>query len=842
MGWHIFRFYKRLFGKAKASSGASHKRDVGIDACPESVLEKELRITNTLLSNIPGFIYRCRIDSHWTMTFLSNGFEGITGYDRNDVIMNRRLSYNDIIHPDHRERLHDEWSKHIADEVILQLEYPIIHKDGSARWVWERGQVVFSGEGQPAYIKGFITDITERKKAELSLETLVAASGAFLQMAAHEVDYNSITDTFREITGAKFASMNVYEADGETFTTVAISGLSDLVGRVSSILGFELQGKKWPHDPVKAEKIKDQMLTRFKNLTDLTGSVIPDFILKSVESIADVGEIYVLKVMQGNLIIGDFTFVMPKNDMYIDNHIVDIYARQTGLLLTRKRAEEELRMARQQAEAANLAKSEFLANMSHEIRTPLNAILGFAEILQLTLNRESNRKKVGYIVSAGNLLLSLINDILDLSKIEAGKMELMPKPADVAALLHETQVLFFEKARSKQLKLELEIAKNFPPSLVVDINRLKQIIFNLVSNAIKFTDKGYVRISAGFEPSVEPHGKLEITVTDTGIGMDEGQTEMIFEEFSQLSQHAGRKYEGTGLGLAIVRRLTEKMDGHVKVQSQKGKGSVFSVVFPGVHFSEKKPGSIEQKNKQAEIVFNPAHIFVVDDITSNLEMAEAFITALGMSVSTAKNGSEAMEKVHDLKPDLILLDIQMPGMSGYEVLQQIKHDERLNHIPVLAYSATLPNPSKNPLVRLFDGYLLKPVSKRSVIEAIKPHVKHSYKASIATKTGNADYTNRDVRMHVPPGAQERLPEFIRKLKEDFYPKWINIKDQLVLFRIEEFAKNLKKEATEYNIPKLITYANRLMTYVNDLDLEEIKLLLSAFPDLIKELEQINEKR
>ncbi len=835
MGWHFFRFFERLFGSTKDSSVGSPKHDARNAVSTQSDLEKELRITNTLLSNIPGFIYRCRIDSHWTMTFLSNGFEGITGYDRNDLIMNRRLSFNDIIHPDHRAYLHDEWRRNIEEESVLQLEYPIIHKDGSIRWVWERGQVVFSDDGQPAYIKGFITDITERKKTELSLGKLVDTSEEFLQMAAHQVNYRSITDTFREITGARFTSMNVYEKDGESFTTVAISGLSELASKASSILGFELEGKMWPHDPVKAEKIKRQTLTRFKNLKELTGTVIPDFLLKSLESIADIGEVCVLKVMQGDQMVGDFTFIMPKNNTYIDNHIVDIYARQTGLLLTRKRAEEELRAARRQAEAANLAKSEFLANMSHEIRTPLNAILGFAEILQLTLNRESNRKKVGYIVSAGNLLLSLINDILDLSKIEAGKMELTLKPTDVTALLQETQVLFSEKARSKKIKLELDIANNFPPSLVVDINRLKQIIFNLVSNAIKFTEKGYVRISSGFEASAETLGRLEISVTDTGIGMDEGQTELIFEEFSQLSQHAGRKYEGTGLGLAIVRKLTEKMNGHIRVQSQKGKGSVFTVVFDGVQFSDIKRSSDKQKNKSSEIVFSPAHIFVVDDITSNLEMAEAFIGALGMTVSTARSGDEALKMVHNLKPDLIMLDIQMPDMSGYEVLQQIKQDVEFKDIPVLAYSATQPNPSKNPLVRLFDGYLLKPVSKRSVIEALKPHIKHSYKES---KTGKAKGITPAAIILVSPEARERLPELIKKLKEDFYPQWVSIKDQLVLFRIEEFANNLRTVALKYDIPQLISYANRLIAYINDFDLEEINALLSDFPGLIRELEEL----
>jgi CheY-like chemotaxis protein/anti-sigma regulatory factor (Ser/Thr protein kinase) len=409
-------------------------------------------------------------------------------------------------------------------------------------------------------------------------------------------------------------------------------------------------------------------------------------------------------------------------------------------------------------------------------------------------------------------------------------------------LLQETQVLFSEKARLKKLELKLEIKNDFPKLLMMDINRLKQIIFNLVGNAIKFTEKGYVRIMAGFEPSDEDHGQLEIAVVDTGIGIAEEQIEAIFEEFAQLSQRAGRKYEGTGLGLAIVRKLTEKMNGHIKVESHKGKGSVFTVVFPDIPFLDNNTGGHADNKALSEIVFSPAHIFVVDDVTSNLEMAEAFIESLGMTVSTAKSGDEAMEKLQKLRPDLILLDVRMPGISGYEVVQHIKKDLKTQDIPVLAYSATLPDPARNPLAKLFDGYLLKPVNKNSVIEAIKPHLKHYYKQNKAGRALKADSKTEPLLFEIPPEAIKRLPELIKHLKEILYPQWINIKDQLVLFRIEEFANKLNTVATEYNIPQLISYANRLIIYVNDFDLEEINMLLSAFPDMIKELEQINGKR
>ncbi len=549
MGRSLKKYLRRVL-KIDFSKEESQAKTIQLDDTEDDrSFEKELRLTNALLSNIPGFIYRCKLDEHWTMTFLSNGFEGITGYDRGDVLCNRRMSFNDIIHPDYREQLFKQWEEAIETREPLVVEYPIIHRSGEIRWVWERGQVAYSQSGKPLYIKGFITDITERKQVE-----------------------------------------------------------------------------------------------------------------------------------------------------------------------------KELEQARAEAEAASRAKSEFLANMSHEIRTPLNAILGFSEILQQSLNREINRKKVGYIVSAGKLLLSLINDILDLSKIEAGKMDIMPQPSNVRSMLEETHVLFSKKAQNKGVAMQLEIAKDLPSTLVLDINRLKQVVFNLVSNAVKFTHRGQISIRADFTIAGNKLGTLDISVSDTGIGMTKEQQGIIFEEFSQISQQASRNYEGTGLGLAIARRLTEKMNGHIYVESEVNKGSAFRITFPDVPYETEKTADRQDEMPANNISFLPATVLVIDDVASNLEMAEAFLEALDLDALTALGGIEALEKLKGTRPDLILLDTRMPGMSGYEVLQHLKNDPALKDIPVLSYTATPPDPAKNPLARHFDGHLIKPISKKSITNSLMQHL------------------------------------------------------------------------------------------------------------------------
>lgn len=655
---HLKRFFTLGFSK----KNSIEETDLPDAIQDERSFEKELRLTNALLSNIPGFIYRCKMDEHWTMTFLSNGFEGITGYDRSDVLCNRIISFNEIIHPDYREQLFNHWEKAIETRESLVLEYPIIHKNGAVRWVWERGHVAFSQSGKPLYIKGFITDITERKQVE-----------------------------------------------------------------------------------------------------------------------------------------------------------------------------KELEQARAAAEAANRAKSEFLANMSHEIRTPLNAILGFSEILQQTLRRESNRKKVGYIVSAGKLLLSLINDILDLSKIEAGKMEIKSHAQDVAGMFHEAHVLYADKAMKKGVLLHLDVSDNFPPLLELDATKVKQVLLNLVSNAVKFTDSGQISMKACFEPKTSTHGNFAFTVSDTGIGMSDEQKEIIFEEFTQVSQQASRQYEGTGLGLAIARKLTEQMNGQISVESSKGKGSAFRVSFHDIAYhldSNEKP--VEQQ-KYDDVHFFPAHVMVVDDVTSNLEMAEAFLETIGIEVSTAGSGLEALAKIKDRQPDLILLDTRMPGMSGYEVLQHLKSKPDTASIPVLAYTATPADPANIPLARMFSGQLIKPVNKKSVVKALMPHLKHQTIEDSLQEDDGKEHVPGFFVDEIPPESIEKLPAFIQLMQEEYIPLWKNIKDQLVLFKIEDFAKKLRTTACSYNIECMADYAKQLLDDINNLDLEEIKKNLEDFPGMIENL-------
>ncbi len=383
---------------------------------------------------------------------------------------------------------------------------------------------------------------------------------------------------------------------------------------------------------------------------------------------------------------------------------------------------EELKAAMEQAQAANLAKSYFLATVSHELRTPLNAVIGFSEILQDAEVDDATRKEyLNAIHFAGTALLNLINDVLDLSSLEADKTVIAPSKNDVAGLLEQVGTVFKLKAKQKGISLTID-ASGMRQSLYVDNLRLRQILLNLIGNAVKFTAAGGVSIKGVFTPGEGGRGILRVSVSDTGIGISPQDKERIFEPFVHDSVIRGKRmYEGSGLGLTISRRLAAKMGGSITLESELGKGSSFQLEI-GTEYEEKPPTAGPEKpvsvQEGAGSLKKDLHLLLVDDVPINLKVLAAMLTRFGVRCTQEESPAKAIDLLRQgRRYDMILTDMWMPEMNGLEMTRHIRQELKITDIPILIITADTQVPEE--FGKVFDYVLYKPVTMKSLAEMFR---------------------------------------------------------------------------------------------------------------------------
>ena len=647
-------------------------------------LEKSESHFRTLAEATHVGIYRT--DAAGRCLYVNEGWSAITG---RDARVSMGEDWSTALHPDDRRRVIANWYEAARNEATdYDEEYRWMRPDGQVRLVRDTAHPIKEG-GKTTGFVGTVIDITDERAVRAQLEESRQRFDLALRGTSDAIwDWHLATG--RLWYAPRFAEMMGYEASQSPQTIEAFEAMvhpDDRAKRTAILAeylagGFSERGYTMEYRLRRADGSYHWMRTRARAVLDQTGRPF-----RIAGALSDIQE--------------------------------------------EKQREVELQAAKEAAERANAAKSEFLAVMSHEIRTPMNGVLGMTGLLLETALSPEQRRYGEVIRRSGKSLMALLNDILDLSKLEAGRLEIETIAFDPAEIVRDAVEIHAEAARAKGLVLEFEIAAGLPSLLMGDPARLRQILLNLVGNAVKFTERGRVKVDLVPGPWTGDARQFLFVVSDTGIGMDQAQLDRLFRKFTQGDSSMARRFGGTGLGLAICRQLAELMGGTIGVESQPGDGSRFSLALP-LRSADGTRASMAASREPLRSTGGGASLLLVEDNEVNQALAVALLARSGHRVYTVDSGVAAVAAVREGDYDLVLMDVQMPEMDGIEATRRIRALEGPKaRIPIVAMTANAMMGDKERFLEAgMDDYVSKPIDRAALFAVIAHCLKRALVAPV----------------------------------------------------------------------------------------------------------------
>jgi two-component system sensor histidine kinase/response regulator len=697
--------------------------------------------------------------------YFSPRWQKMLGYSDTDK-HDRIEAFEQLLHPDDRQQVLSTIDAYLARRLpSLEIEFRALHCDRSWRWLLCRGVALWDEHQTPYRLVGSHTDITERKEAEVAIRESVERDrtiARIVQQMRASLDLKTIfNDTAQELRSALDCDrilMYRFNADW------------------SGIFVAEATTPDWR--PILDEQTRDlylqqpavtQSQCQATSLDGYDGFLVDTFLQRHQGDIRQNGKSYrcvhdveqadfnpcylnlvrhlqaqayiIVPIFCGNKLwglLGAYQNSAPRHWTQAEIKILTQVGSQLGVAVQQaelfaqtQRQAAELQQAKEAADAANRAKSEFLANMSHELRTPLNAILGFTQLMQRSPSLPSEHQRHLDIVNrSGEHLLTLINDVLTMSKIEAGRISLNQECCDLYRLLDNLEQMLRLKAESKQIQLTFSRSPDVPPFISIDQSKLRQILINLLGNAIKFTQVGAVNLTVGVEATATPSSvRLTFAVRDTGPGISPEEQKILFQPFTQ-TRSGVQSMEGTGLGLPIGQKFAHLLGGEIQVDSVPGQGSTFYLTLPVEVVENVEPQDPKANATQiAGLAPNqPTYrILVVEDRSTNRLLLVELLSSLGLEIREAANGSEAIAVWKTWQPHLILMDMQMPVMDGCEATQQIKALDSDQNTVIIALTANVFEEQRQEILAAgCDDFLSKPLQTEALLSALHKHLGAAY--------------------------------------------------------------------------------------------------------------------